>query len=58
MFQKRFIGEELSLLPDERISGTIAVNTLGVMKGVKIIRVHNVLEHKQAFSIIDKLIYY
>ena len=55
--KKRFIGAPLGLLPDERVEGTIAVNSFAAEKGVKIIRVHNVKEHKRAFSILDKFIY-
>ena len=51
-------GKDLSLTPTERVEGTIAVNTLGALKGAKIIRVHDVLEHKKAFSIADKIIYF
>ena len=56
--RKGFIGKDLSLTPTERVEGTIAVNTLGALKGAKIIRVHDVLEHKKAFSIADKIIYF
>lgn len=56
--KKGFIGKELNLSPDDRVEGTIAVNTLGILNGAKIIRVHNVLEHKKALSIIDKIVYY
>ncbi|MGL5088348.1 MAG: dihydropteroate synthase [Cetobacterium sp.] len=56
--KKGFIGKPLNLSPNDRIEGTIAINTLGVYKGAKILRVHNVLEHKKALSIIDKIIYF
>ncbi|MGL6065954.1 MAG: dihydropteroate synthase [Cetobacterium sp.] len=56
--KKGFIGKNLNLPPDERIEGTIAINSLGIYKGAKILRVHNVLEHKKALSIIDKIIYF
>ncbi|MGL4999139.1 MAG: dihydropteroate synthase [Cetobacterium sp.] len=56
--KKGFIGKPLNLSPNDRIEGTIAVNTLAVYKGAKILRVHNVLEHKKALSIIDKIIYF
>nr|WP_307774450.1 dihydropteroate synthase [uncultured Cetobacterium sp.] len=56
--KKGFIGLDLSLSPKERTEGTIAVNTIGVSKGAKIIRVHDVLEHKKAFSIADKIIFF
>lgn len=56
--KKGFIGKDLNLNPNDRVEGTIAVNTLGILNGAKIIRVHNVSEHKKALSIIDKIIYY
>ncbi|MGL5543661.1 MAG: dihydropteroate synthase [Cetobacterium sp.] len=55
--KKGFIGKDLNLSPDERVEGTIAINTLGISKGAKIIRVHNVFEHHKALSILDKIIY-
>lgn len=55
--KKGFIGKDLALSPHDRIEGTIAVNILGILNGAKIIRVHNVLEHKKALSIADKIIY-
>lgn len=56
--KKGFIGKDLNLSPSERVEGTIAVNSLGILNGAKIIRVHNVLEHKKALSIVDKIVYY
>lgn len=55
--KKGFIGKDLTLSPNDRIEGTIAVNILGILNGAKIIRVHDVLEHKKALSIADKIIY-
>lgn len=54
--RKNFIGEEMKLLPLERDEGTLAINILGINKGVKIIRVHNVKIHKRALSIMEKLL--
>lgn len=56
--KKGFIGKDLNLSPQERIEGTIAVNSLGILNGAKIIRVHDVLEHKKALSIVDKIVYF
>lgn len=55
--KKGFLGKDLNLPPDERVEGTIAINTLGISKGAKIIRVHDVFEHHKALSILDKIIY-
>lgn len=54
--KKGFIGKDMDLPPNQRLEGTIAVNTIAVSKGAKIVRVHNVLEHKKAFSIADKIL--
>jgi len=40
--RKRFIGEALNLPAEDRIEGTSATVTLGIMKGVNIVRVHDV----------------
>ena len=40
--RKSFIGYTLNLPPDERLAGTAALVTVGVCKGVDIVRVHDV----------------
>ncbi|MFP3952761.1 MAG: dihydropteroate synthase [Candidatus Acetothermia bacterium] len=42
--RKSFIGATLDLPVDERIEGTIASNVIGLLKGAKILRVHDVKE--------------
>ncbi len=42
--RKRFIGEVLDLPVEDRLEGTAASVTCAIMKGVKIIRVHDVKE--------------
>ena len=50
--RKRFIGELLDQDdPKERIIGTCATTALGVDTGVKIFRVHDVIENKQAMDV-------
>jgi len=50
--RKRFIGELLGQDdPKERIIGTCATTALGVDTGVKIFRVHDVIENKQAMDV-------
>jgi len=50
--RKRFIGELLGQDdPKERITGTCATTALGVDAGVKIFRVHDVIENKQAMDV-------
>jgi dihydropteroate synthase len=40
--RKSFIGYTLNLPPDERLEGTAAACTVGIMRGVTILRVHDV----------------
>ncbi len=40
--RKRFIGDILNALPDDRVEGTGATVALGITKGVNIVRVHDV----------------
>lgn len=50
---KSLIKDYLKLELDERLSSTIALNTLSIINGAKIIRVHNVKENKKAIRIIE-----
>lgn len=54
--RKSMIGLTLNLPSDERIEGTVATTVMGIMKGCKIIRVHDVLENKRAAVMTDKII--
>ncbi len=53
--RKSFIGKISDLPAEQRLEGTIASNVLAVIMGAKIVRVHDVLEHKRAFEIIDAI---
>ncbi len=55
--RKSMIGNTLDLDINERIEGTIATVCLGVVKGCKIVRVHDVKEIKRACSMMDKMVY-
>jgi len=46
--RKRFIGHVLNVEVDERLVGTLAANMLGLSRGARVIRVHDVAEHAQA----------
>jgi dihydropteroate synthase len=54
--RKSFIGLTLGLPVSERLEGTIATTVTGIMKGVDIVRVHDVKENKRAAVITDKII--
>ena len=53
--RKSFIGKISDLPAEQRLEGTIASNVLAIIKGAKIVRVHDVLEHKRALEIIDAI---
>lgn len=54
--RKSMIGLTLNLPVDERVEGTIATTVMGIMKGCKIVRVHDVLENKRACIMTDKIL--
>ena len=54
--RKSVIGKALNLPVEHRLEPTIALGTLGVAAGVDILRVHDVLEHKQALAMVDQII--
>lgn len=50
--RKRFMGQVLEVTdPTELISATVATTALGVMVGVKVFRVHDVRENRQALEV-------
>jgi dihydropteroate synthase len=53
--RKSFIGKVFPSEAEDRLPGTIAANTIGVLAGVSIIRVHDVAEHAQAMRIADRI---
>lgn len=54
--RKRFIGEICDIEDaDQRVAGTCATTALGVNEGVKIFRVHDVLENRQSADIAWKI---
>jgi dihydropteroate synthase len=53
--RKSFIGKLFPSEPADRLPGTIAANTAGVLAGVSIVRVHDVAEHAQAMRIADRI---
>ena len=54
--RKSIIGMSLDLPPHERIEGTIALNALGISKGVDIIRVHDVKENLRGARMMDAIV--
>tara|TARA_B110000014_G_scaffold255395_1_gene237172 strand:+ start:235 stop:1017 length:783 start_codon:yes stop_codon:yes gene_type:complete len=54
--RKSFIGEALDLPVKERLEGTMASITVGIINGANIVRVHDVIETKRTISIVEKLL--
>ncbi|MBD7915214.1 dihydropteroate synthase [Clostridium sp. Sa3CUN1] len=54
--RKSMIGLTLNLPVDKRVEGTVATTVMGIMKGCKMVRVHDVLENKRACVMTDKIL--
>lgn len=54
--RKSMIGLALNLTADKRVEGTVATTVMGIMKGCKLIRVHDVLENKRACVMTDTIL--
>jgi dihydropteroate synthase len=54
--RKSFIGLTLNLPVEERVEGTGATVCLGIAKGCKVIRVHDVLEMKRMVKMMDAML--
>lgn len=53
--RKSYIGQLLDAPVGERLVGTIASNTISLMKGAAVIRVHDVAEHKEVATMVAAL---
>jgi len=53
--RKSFIGSTLDLPTEDRLEGTSAVVTAGIMNGARIVRVHDVKEIKRVVTITEKI---
>jgi dihydropteroate synthase len=54
--RKSFIGAVLDLPEDERVEGTIATSVMAVIKGARLIRVHDVLEVARAIRMTEAVL--
>ncbi len=54
--RKSMIGKVVDVAPELRVSSTVALNTIAILNGAKIIRVHDVMENYQAIKVIEKYI--
>ncbi|MBC8312816.1 MAG: dihydropteroate synthase [Candidatus Cloacimonetes bacterium] len=50
---KSFIGKILDAEKNDRLEGTFAANSFGILNGVNIIRVHEVAQHKKLVQMLD-----
>ncbi|HBF69406.1 MAG TPA: dihydropteroate synthase, partial [Thermotoga sp.] len=56
--RKSFIGITLgNVPPEERLEGTLAVTAYCTMKGVDIIRVHDVLPNKRVIRMMEAILW-
>ena len=54
--RKSMIGLTLDLPSDQRVEGTVETSVIGVMKGCRFVRVHDVLENKRAILMTEAII--
>ena len=52
--RKSMIYNHLNISPDEALAGTINLNTIALLNGASILRVHDVKEAVQAIALISK----
>jgi dihydropteroate synthase len=53
--RKSMIWKTLNITPEEALNGTAALNTIALLKGADILRVHDVKEALQIITLLDKL---
>ncbi|XOV68501.1 MAG: dihydropteroate synthase [Fluviicola sp.] len=51
--RKSMIYKKLGITPEQALNGTTALNTIGLMKGAKILRVHDVKEAKELVDLMQ-----
>ncbi len=54
--RKSFIGKTLDLPPDERLEGTLAAIGVGIVRGVDIVRVHDIREVTRFVHMTDAIV--
>lgn len=54
--RKSFIGYTLDLPPEERLEGSLAANAVGIMRGARILRVHDVRKTVRLARMIDAIL--
>ncbi|MPQ44118.1 dihydropteroate synthase [Clostridium tarantellae] len=54
--RKSVIGNTLNLPSNERVEGTLATTTIGIIKGCDFVRVHDVLQNKRTCVMTDAIV--
>ncbi|MFZ5353435.1 MAG: dihydropteroate synthase [Bacillota bacterium] len=54
--RKSMLGKLLNLVPKERVEGTLATTVMGIIQGVDIIRVHDIMENYRAVKVTDAIV--
>lgn len=54
--RKSMIGKILDLPSNERVEGTLSTSVIGIMKGIDIIRVHDIKENLRTVKVADAII--
>jgi dihydropteroate synthase len=53
--RKAMVHKTLGITPDEALNGTSVLNTIALLKGAKILRVHDVREAQECITLIQKM---
>ena len=53
--RKSFIGKVVGASVDRRLTGTVASNMVGLMRGAAVLRVHDLAEHREALALFNAL---
>ncbi len=53
--RKSFLGKALGAPVDKRLNGTLGANMVGLMRGARILRVHDVAEHVEGIRLFEAL---
>ncbi|KJF28424.1 dihydropteroate synthase [Clostridium aceticum] len=54
--RKSMIGKILDLPPEQRVEGTLATSVMGIVQGVDIIRVHDIVENVRTVKVTDAIV--
>ena len=58
MSNKDFVGETLNRAKDERVAGSIAAEVVAILRGARIVRMHNVVEAVDAARMTEAILGY